>query len=153
MFSSAGVDLSGVQMAGATLTDVALTNLKIVGADLSKANLANANLDGANLTQSDLSDAILKRSNLKDAVLSHVQLKGADLSQTELTGTRWDHAVIDRRTVFTNAWFGPSHPSMSDYSDTVQLALPAWHPTWATVRWIGRFASVWRHRGFRSASR
>ena len=149
-----GADLNGAALDQATLLQANLARATLRGATLLSADLRKAILHRADLTQANLRLAILEQANLSNAILCEADLGGArlhaaKLSQAnlyktrfvdaDLTETKWWKSSIDRGTNFTHSRFGPGHSVMSDYSDTVEVAVPDWAPTWSRVRGIGRF--------------
>ena len=97
------------------------------------ASPTGADLSGSVLNYADLSDA-----HLGGAILRGCSLKHADLSRANLTGVDFQRVSIEA-TRLEAVQFAREHPSSSDGSDSIRLALRDRLLSWARLRSIGRF--------------
>jgi hypothetical protein len=95
--------LSRVDLRGFGLDDARLPGVQMRHTNLACARLPEAQLDRSDLTDADLRQADLEGAQLTGANLSSAYLQGANLSRTDLRGANLSGAILDDKTVLTEA--------------------------------------------------
>jgi hypothetical protein len=95
--------LSRVDLRGFQLDDAKLPESVMRHTNLACVRLPRAQLDRSDLTEADLRLAHLEGAQLTGADLSSAYLQGANLSHTDLCGADLSDAILDDKTVLTDA--------------------------------------------------
>lgn len=105
-------------------------------ADLRKAKLSDARLSRSRFTDADLRDASLPNADLRDVNLQGADLRGARLNGADLTGAVFHRVRLDR-TKLEALRFDPSHLSLHDGSNYIQVPTRDRMLNWGALRAVG----------------